>query len=221
MGRLEIPLNRAGTLQARRMATIVRRLNIDAIYTSPLKRALQTAQILAEKTGLPVEIDPNLIEVAFGRWEGWQLKRLRRDKAYHRFLRAPVTAKVPGGETMRDVQKRGLAALWRAAGEHPEGRILFVTHGDVIRAILCHHLHLSLGEFRRLRIDNGSLTVLEVNGSWAELKFINYVPDIVPITQEPYGGLDPVQLRRGIKGSRVKGLKGNEKPKGRRRASRR
>lgn len=219
MGRLEISLNHAGILQARRMAKIVSKLAIDAVYSSPLKRALQTARILAKKTRLLVEVDPNLTEVAFGRWEGWRLEQLRRDQAYHRFLRAPVTAKVPGGETMREVQKRGLAALRRAAEEHPTGRLLFVTHGDVIRAILCHYLHLPLAEFRRLRIDNGSLTVLEVNGAWAELKFINYVPDIVRITQEPYGGLDPVQLRRGIKGSRVKGLKGNEKPKGQRRAS--
>lgn len=191
MGRLEVPLNRRGILQAKHIAKIVSHLKIDAVYTSPLKRALQTAKIVARGIKAPFNIDRELTEVSVGRWEGCDFNQLVRDKSYHRFIKSPLTAKVPGGETMRDVQKRGRQVLKRAARKYPRGRLLFVTHGDVIRAILCHHLRLSLGEFRRLRIDNGSLTALEVNGPWAECKFINYVPDITRVSHQQHTGPDP------------------------------
>ncbi|MBI2998416.1 MAG: histidine phosphatase family protein [Deltaproteobacteria bacterium] len=216
MGRLEVPLNRTGIAQARHVVKLAAHLDIDAIYSSPLKRSLQTARILAQGMKVPVKIDPQLTEVAFGRWEGYQFQQLIRDQAYHRFLKTPLTAKVPGGETMRDVQKRGIEALRRAARKYPQGRILFVTHGDVIRAILCHHLRLPLAEFRRLRIDNGSLTALEVNGPWAECKFINYLPDVIRVSHKPYAGLDPLLLKE--EGATVQGVKGNEKTTGRQRA---
>ncbi|OGP28890.1 MAG: hypothetical protein A2038_04155 [Deltaproteobacteria bacterium GWA2_57_13] len=212
MGRLEVPLNRTGIAQARHVVKLTAHLDIDAIYSSPLKRSLQTARILAQGMKVPVKIDPQLTEVAFGRWEGYQFQQLIRDQVYHRFLKTPLTAKVPGGETMRDVQKRGIEALRRAARKYPQGRILFVTHGDVIRAILCHHLRLPLAEFRRLRIDNGSLTALEVNGPWVECKFINYLPGLIRVSHEPYAGLDPASMTKGIKRPRLKGLKPDGKP---------
>lgn len=110
------------------------------------------------------------------------------DKSYHRFLKNPLKTPVPGGETIRGVQKRGLKALRRAAREFPKGRLLFVSHGDVIRALICHYLQLPLEKFRRLRIDNGSLTALEVDGLWAEIKFINYLPEITDISKTRYQG---------------------------------
>ena len=199
MGRLEIPLNRMGALQARRVAKIAPLLEIDAIYSSPLKRAVQTAYILSKGSDLPVKIDPDLTEFAFGRWEGWEFQKLIKDKTYRRFLKDPLNTSVPGEETIRDVQKRGLKALRRAVKEFPKGRLLFVSHGDVIRAIVCHYLQLPLMEFRRLRIDNGSLTAFEVNGQWAEIKFINYLPDIAQTSKLSYQGLNPTRLNK-IKG---------------------
>ena len=193
MGRREVPLNREGILQAKRVARMLSQLKLDAIYSSPLKRALQTARLLAGKNSIPIRVDPDLTEVAFGRWEGFRLEELIRNKVYQRFINAPLTAKVPGGETIRDVQRRALAATRRAAREFPRGNLLFVSHGDVIRAIICHCLRLPLQEFRRLKIDNGSLTALEVDGRWAEIKFMNYLPDITPANHEPFAGLKPAK----------------------------
>lgn len=77
-----------------------------------------------------------------------------------------------------------------------KGRILLVSHGDVIRALLCHCLRLPLQEFRRPRVDNGSLSVIEVDGAWAEIKVMNYIPDITRMSKEPYLGLKPTLLRK-------------------------
>ncbi len=185
IGRLEIPLNRKGISQANRVARLLPNLEIHAIYSSPLKRALDTAQILLEQNKIPIKIEPELTEVAFGWWEGNRYDDIIKDESYRRFLRSPLKSAVPGGETIGDVQKRGLKAIHRAVLEIPEGRLLFVSHGDVIRAILCHYLRVPLEEYRRLRIDNGSLSVLEVDGSWAKIKFINYIPDITRMSKEP------------------------------------
>ncbi len=73
--------------------------------------------------------------------------------------------------------------MQRATREVPKGRILLVSHADVIRAILCHYLRLPLHEFRRLRVDNGSLSVIEVDGAWAEIKVMNYIPDITRMSK--------------------------------------
>jgi broad specificity phosphatase PhoE len=196
MGRLEIPLNRKGIAQAKRIARLLPNLEVHAIYSSPLKRALDTALILVEHKNIPVKIEPKLTEVAFGRWEGYRYDDLIEDEVYRRFMRSPLKSAVPGGETIVGVQKRGLKALQRATREVPKGRILLASHGDVIRAILCHYLRLPLQEFRRLRIDNGSLSVIELDGTWAEIKVMNYIPDITRMSKEPYLGLKPTFLRR-------------------------
>jgi len=143
-----------------------------------------------------VETDPGLTEVAFGRWEGLRSGDLVRDRVYRRFVQAPTRTVVPGGETIRGVQRRGLRAIEEARRKHPKARLLFVSHADVIRAVLCHYLKLPLAEFRRLRVDNAALTAVETDGSWTEVKFMNYVPDIATTSKKPYEGLKPRRLRR-------------------------
>ena len=196
MGRLEIPLSRSGIAQGKRIARLLPDLEIRAIYTSPLRRAVETARILAKECHRSVKINRNLTEVAFGRWQGYRFDDLVKDEAYHRFLRSPLKVAVPGGETIVDVQKRGLKAIRRAIRDYPKGRILFVSHGDVIRAILCHYLMLPLQEFRRLRIDNGTLSAFEVDGPWSEIKYLNYLPDVTKVSNEPFTGVKPSTLKR-------------------------
>ena len=200
MGRREIPLNRTGILQAKRIAALLPNLKIDAIYTSPLRRTVETAQIVAKANHVPIKIVPDLTEVAFGRWEGLVFAELIKDKTYQRFIRVPLKAAVPGGETIRDVQRRGLKAVRRALNEFPGGRLLLVSHGDVIRAIICHYAHLPLQEFRRLRIDTGSLTALEVDGDWAEIKFLNYLRDGFSAGNQAFVGLKPKRPGGKLKG---------------------
>ncbi|MGH7835946.1 MAG: histidine phosphatase family protein [Candidatus Binatia bacterium] len=202
MGRREIPLNRVGIAQARRIARLIPEIGVKAIYASPLTRAMETARILANSAGLPVKTDIGLTEVAFGRWEGHLFRDLRRDKAYQRFVATPLESAVPGGETIVDVQNRGLKAINKALKELPQARILFVSHGDVIRAVLCHFLGLPLEEYRQLRVDTGSLSGLETDGDWAEVKFLNYLPDVAGLSRQPFDGLNPSRLKSRLRGRR-------------------
>jgi broad specificity phosphatase PhoE len=195
MGRREIPLNRVGVAQAKQIARLIPEIGVSAIYTSPLARAMETARILAKPANLPVKIDAGLTELAFGRWEGRLFRDIRKDEVYRRFVAMPLQSAVPGGETIVEVQNRGLKAIKNALGEFPDARILFVSHGDVIRAVLCRFLGLPLQEYRRLRIDVGSLSGVETDGDWAEIQFLNYRPDVGELSRQPFDGLNPSKLR--------------------------
>jgi broad specificity phosphatase PhoE len=199
MGRREIPLNRVGVAQANSIARLIPEIGVEAIYASPLTRAMETARILASSASLPVKSDIRLTEVAFGRWEGYLFKDLRKDKAYQRFVARPLESAVPGGETIVDVQNRGLKAINKALKELPQARVLFVSHGDVIRAVLCHFLSLPLEEYRRLRVDTGSLSGLETDGDWAEVRFLNYRPDVAGLTRQPFDAVNPLKLKSRLR----------------------
>ena len=83
-----------------------------------------------------------------------------------------------------------------AAQKVPGGRFLFVSHGDVIRAILCHYMKLPLHEYRRLRVDNGSLSALQTDRRWAEIKYVNYIEEIILASKEPYMAAKAAALRK-------------------------
>jgi broad specificity phosphatase PhoE len=163
MGRTQVPLDADGIQQIQKIAPLVASLELDGIYTSPLRRAVQTARVIAEGTNLPICKSEGLNEIAFGDWTGRHFDDLIDDELYRRFIKSPAKTLLPGGETISDVQRRGLKVINEAAQKLPGGRFLFVSHGDVIRAILSHYMKLPLNEYRRLRIDNASLSALQTD----------------------------------------------------------
>jgi broad specificity phosphatase PhoE len=123
------PLNGTGRAQARALAEQLRATPFDAVYSSDLIRARETAEIVAEPHGVPVATDPGLREVDVGEWSG-----LTRAEVEHRF----PNGERPGGETREQHAARVLAAVERIARVHPGGRLLLVTHGGTMRAIRAH-----------------------------------------------------------------------------------
>jgi broad specificity phosphatase PhoE len=196
MGRSQVPLGADGIQQIEKVAPLVAALELDGIYTSPLRRALQTAKLVAQGTNLPITKSEGLNEIAFGDWTGRHFDDLIDDELYRRFIKSPAKTVLPGGETISDVQGRGLRVINEAAQKVPGGRFLFVSHGDVIRAILSHYMKLPLNEYRRLRVDNGSLSALQTDRRWAEIKYVNYFDDIILASREPYMAAKATALRR-------------------------
>jgi broad specificity phosphatase PhoE len=196
MGRTQVPLGADGVQQIQKVAPLLATLELDGIYTSPLRRAVQTAKVVAAETKLPICKSEGLNEIAYGEWAGRYFEDMIDDELYRRFIKSPAKTLLPGGETMSDVQRRGLKVIHEAAQKVPGGRFLFVSHGDVIRAILCHYMKLPLHEYRRLRVDNGSLSALQTNGRWAEIKYINYLHEIILASKEPYMAAGATELRK-------------------------
>lgn len=180
MGRRAIPLSEEGERQIALLTPHLADLGIASLWTSPLVRARRTAELVAASLGgVPIEEDEGLTEVDYADWEGKTFPELLRDPAYHAFQRDPVHSPVPGGgENLRAVEARVLAAMGRIA-ERAGGRpTLVVSHGDPLRLILARCLRLELIEFRRLRLDNGALSAVETTGDWCEVKFVNMRPDL-------------------------------------------
>ncbi|WP_253883902.1 histidine phosphatase family protein [Actinomadura rupiterrae] len=137
-GRTDIPLDETGVAQAHRAAGLLAALNPTALVASTLVRARDTAQTLADLTGLPVEYDPELVERDGGEWEGLTAKQIRE-----RFPAERARWEPPGGENSAQVAKRVGAALERhAAALDPEGVLVVASHGAALRLGIAHLLGL-------------------------------------------------------------------------------
>jgi len=174
MGNMDIPLSDRGREQCAATAALLARFGIERIRSSPLRRARETAEILAETLELPIEYDDALVEVRFGAWQGKTYEEIFGDPRFVSFARDPVAHATPGGETLADVQARGLAAAARVgAGE----RVLLVSHGDIIRSVLCHYMSIPLGDFRRIRVDNCGVAAVSISGGSTVSLFVNLLAD--------------------------------------------
>ncbi|HYC55301.1 MAG TPA: histidine phosphatase family protein [Candidatus Binatia bacterium] len=180
MGDMDIPLSARGREQCQGMAALLDGFGIARIRSSPLLRARQTAEVMAQALGLPVEYDEGLVEVRFGEWQGKTYDEIFGDPRFHSFVADPVAHPTPGGETIADVQARGLASAGNvAAGD----RILMVSHGDIIRSVLCHYMSIPLSEFRRIRVDNCGLAAVSVTGDVAVAQFVNLLADVTRVLE--------------------------------------
>ncbi len=178
MGRNPIELDADGRAQVQASVPFARLLQPELIVTSPLARARQSAEIIAAGIGdIPVAEDPQLSEVKYGRWEGMVYDDLIEDADYLNYRDHPLDAPTPGGETIAQVQSRGVEAVRRAITDNSGLRILFVSHGDIIRTVLCHFMRLELAHFRRIRVDNAAFSGFQMIGDFAEMKFLNLLPD--------------------------------------------
>jgi alpha-ribazole phosphatase/probable phosphoglycerate mutase len=178
MGRNPIELDAEGRAQVTASIPFARLLKPELIVTSPLARARQSAEIIAAGVGsVPMAEDPQLSEVLYGRWEGMVYDDLIHDADYLNYRDHPLDTPTPGGETIAQVQSRGVEAVRRAVGDNNDKRILFVSHGDIIRTILCYFMRLELAHFRRIRVDNAAFSGFQLVGDFAEMKFLNLMPD--------------------------------------------
>ena len=178
MGRNPVELDQHGRAQVEAAIPFARLIKPDLIVTSPLIRARQSADIIAGGLdNVPVIEEPQLAEVHYGRWEGMVYDDLVDDPDYLKYRQHPLVTPTPGGETMAQVQARGVEAVRNTIAANSGRRILFVSHGDIIRTVLCHFMALGLEHFRRIRVDNATFSGIQVIGEFAEVKFLNLLPD--------------------------------------------
>lgn len=163
----DVPLSAAGRAQAERLAQRLAAEGIEAVQTSPVRRARETAQALAGAARLnEVAADP-LDEIDFGAWSGQEFTALNQDPAWHEWNSRRGAAVPPGGEPMLAVQARVLGHLRRVAERASGAVIAMVSHADVIRAAVAGILGLSLDRILSFDIDPASVTRV-VAGSWGE-----------------------------------------------------
>lgn len=171
-----VPLSEAGRSQAARLGVALWADPIDAIVTSPLDRTRETANAISAAAlhGKPgVVVEEALTELDMGEWTGRALDSFGDDPAWRAWNSRRGSARIPGGETMREAQSRIVDRLRGLAGENDGRLIAVVTHSDIIRAIVAYVLGLSLDNMSRFDVDPASITRV-VWGDWgARLMSLN------------------------------------------------
>jgi broad specificity phosphatase PhoE len=132
-GHADPPLNERGRRQAHALAELLADEPLEAIYSSDLLRAQETAQIVAMQRGMDVVLDPQLRERDVGEWSG--LTRAEIDQRFPSQLQAWHEGRVVVGETREALTERVLAAAHRISAAHPSGVVLVVSHGGALRML--------------------------------------------------------------------------------------
>ena len=168
-----VPLSAEGIAQAEALALRFRAMPIAAVLSSPVQRARETADPIAEALRLGVLVDPGLDEIDFGDWTGRDFATLEGQPAWDRWNQHRASATCPGGETMAAAQGRAMAAV-RRAGETFAGRhVVMVSHQDVLKAVLADALSLSLDHLDRFSLDPASRSILTLFLGGARVDALN------------------------------------------------
>jgi probable phosphomutase (TIGR03848 family) len=179
-----IHLNERGQKQAQALGEALKDIPLKAIYSSPLERAMETAEPIATPHQLEIIQEPGLRDANVGKWEGKSLKVLRLTNAWKVVQHSPSRFQFPEGESFIDLQTRIANALESIVKKHnkPKDIVAVVFHADPIKLAVAHFLGLPLDHFQRLSCDTGSVSALYLGEMGANLIKLNQRPpfDFLP-----------------------------------------
>jgi probable phosphoglycerate mutase len=175
-----VGLSARGRLEIAAVADRLAEEQIDALYSSPLQRTRETSEILSARLELPVEYRDDLLELDFGEWTGLTFDAVRTDERWQLWGTCRSIATVPGGESMRQVQERAVKTLLQLRQAHRDGKVLIVSHGDVIRAALLFALGMPLDFYSRIEVGLASLNTIHIDNSGIRVIAVNERPRLRP-----------------------------------------
>lgn len=170
-------LSEVGYRQAARVAEALEGLGVAAVYSSPLRRASETARVIADALRVPLNLHGDLREISLGAWEGVPFRDLlaRDGEAYRAWIAAPADCPPPGGEPLAVFADRVMAALAEVREKYPREDTVLVTHGVVARVLLARTLGLDLNRIYRMRVSNCSVSCLSFDGDFPRVGLLNQV----------------------------------------------
>lgn len=171
--RREMPLSEEGRAQALALAERMRRYELSAIFSSPLRRTMETAEAIAAAQGIAVTPEASLIEVNPGSWDNRTFAELHEERAWKDYNRFRSGTRIPGGEMMIEVQARVVTFLESISRRFEKRTVAVISHADVIRGVVCHYMGISLDLSLRVEIDPASVSVLEIEDWGARLLGLN------------------------------------------------
>ncbi len=171
------PLSEAGRREARQAAEIFRGAAIAAVYASPLRRARETAQIIAQQIAREVQTVSALVEIDVGAWEGRSWDEIMADEpdAYRQFSARPDEVPYRGGESLRDVYQRAAPALEHLMRDHLGQAIIVVAHNIVNRTFLAPLVGLPLARAREVTQDNCGINLIRYANGHVKLRTLNSI----------------------------------------------
>lgn len=175
-GRADVPLNETGLAQVEATGRrVAGQWQPAAVYSSPLSRAVKTAEAIAGHFGLPAQVHPDLIDIDYGEWQGLtpDEARTRWPEQVEQWYHRPEQAHIPGGETLDDLCARTMPMVKELASRHPAQTVVLVGHTVINRVILLGVLGLGNKRFWHLRQDTCAINVFETDGDDFTLVSLN------------------------------------------------
>ena len=175
-GRLPgVHLNKKGMEQAQAVAERLKGSKVNAIYSSPMERAVETAQPIAQALGLELEVRQGLLETDIGEWTGISIGKVSRQKLWKVVQAAPSMLRFPGGESFAETQARIVHDLEDLCKKHDsKDTFICVSHADPIKLAAAYYLGLALDNFQRLVVAPASITALQISEMGGRLLTLNY-----------------------------------------------
>jgi broad specificity phosphatase PhoE len=174
-----VHISAEGCRQAQALSQALKeRYQIDEIISSPLERAMETAQYLAETLGLPISTDEDIVELDYGNWMGMTFDEIRQLEEWQHYNRLRSVSSPPEGELMMQVQARAWTAVRKVLIRHADREnvtVAIVSHGDVIRALLILLLGMPLDHIYRFEVSLASLSEVVFDGRYARVVRINQI----------------------------------------------
>lgn len=170
-----VSMGEAGRAQAEAVARRLAGCGVEAVHTSPLERTRETAEPIARACGAPLNVEPALMEIDFGDWNGRSFDELQDQPLWRDWNVNRDRVRAPGGETMLEVQAR-LARWLEGVARSGARAVVAVSHADVIKAAVALTLGLSMRFYDRFEISPGSITTLTAGSDGLKLISLNEVP---------------------------------------------
>jgi probable phosphomutase (TIGR03848 family) len=164
-----VHLNENGVRQAQETGARLASQPIKAIYSSPVTRCMETAEIIAPYFELPVIVNENLGETRYGEWEGKKVKKLAKKPEWQIVQFFPSRNRFPSGEALREVQFRAVQAIEKLGDLHKSDSVVIVSHADVIKLVLAFYLGVHIDLFQRIAVSPASVSVMRLS----EKGFVN------------------------------------------------
>jgi probable phosphoglycerate mutase len=180
-----ISLSEEGRAQVATLVERMRPVTLDAVYTSPLERCVETARPLASSKGLRARVREGLGEVRYGDWEGKKLKTLAKTKLWRKIMARPSDVRFPNGETIAETQQRAIAAISELRNSHDGKPVAAVTHADVIRLVVAHFAGVHIDLYHRLIVAPTSVSVLWLGSGGPRVIKVNDTATLDGLTAPP------------------------------------
>lgn len=176
-GHSDKELNETGLINARKTAEILKNYRFDYIYCSDLKRAKQTAQLIANKMNKSILETKEIREIFFGEWEGLNFKKIEKNypDEFQAWKNDPLKNNPPEGEKIEQFNRRVNGFFDKLIKNHRGEKIIVVTHGGVIKSYLTEILAVSKNRYWQFQIDNNSITELKFYEDAAVLSKLNFL----------------------------------------------
>lgn len=180
MGRSDEDLNQEGYSQARKLSARLAGTSINTIYSSPLKRAVNTASIVAEPHRLKTEVVQDLIEIGLGDWQGLYIDEIARGwpELWQQWRSDPTDVVLPNGESFQQVVKRAVRTIEKIAAADAGKTVVIVTHEIIVKLAVIYALGAPTSIYRRFDVFNASLSTIHVHADRPRLITLNDVSHV-------------------------------------------